>query len=371
MGVEGEVEDRRLHGEGKGPLVPFFYLPHQLFYLFSELPVDRRVDDKGHPPAGLAAQHQEPPKIPPPALFYPGDQFFSITVRRPGDDLLGPLLPVFGGKPSQLFHITAPDGPHDPIEIVRLTPPRLPLCPVTEEILVGHQFQDRSHVPGQAPVDQNDGLPEHLVDPVRQLFRRDNPVVGQQPPAADPVFRIAAPGPDPFDDLDPGPEAAGVLPTSARPAEPFPQDRPGGDDPPLVIGRLALHGNDLAGHPHQAGDDGRQKRRGDRHPRTPGEIAYPGDQFDPAPASHQFPENLQDGQLIVLEGWRDDPRRDDAGLEEAEVVKIEVEELAGGGDVPGDSQVEGDQPDRRPVDNPAIALNRRPGRTRSPPCDID
>ena len=53
------------------------------------------------------------------------------------------------------------------------------------------------------------------------------------------------------------------------------------------------------------------------------------------------------------------------------MIEIEVEELAGGGDIPGDPQVERDQSDRRPVDNPAIAFNRRPGWTGSKPGDID
>ena len=51
-------------------------------------------------------------------------------------------------------------------------------------------------------------------------------VLRQQAPSADPELGIALASLGPADDLDPRPDAAGVLPAPARAAEPLAQDGP-------------------------------------------------------------------------------------------------------------------------------------------------
>ena len=58
-----------------------------------------------------------------------------------------------------------------------------------------------------------------------------------QSSAADPVFRIAFFGRRAADQLDAGPDPAGVLPATTAAADPFAQNGAGGDEPAIVFGQ--------------------------------------------------------------------------------------------------------------------------------------
>jgi len=51
---------------------------------------------------------------------------------------------------------------------------------------------------------------------------------------ADAELRVTFRGGDPFDQFDPRPDTAGILPAAAGSAEPFAQQRPGEHQPALV-----------------------------------------------------------------------------------------------------------------------------------------
>ena len=61
--------------------------------------------------------------------------------------------------------------------------------------------------------------------------QRDRIVTGQKPATAGAKFRIPLGRYNAADQLGGGPDAAGILPAPAASPQPFPQNRPGGNQP--------------------------------------------------------------------------------------------------------------------------------------------
>ena len=90
------------------------------------------------------------------------------------------------------------------------------------------------------------------------------------------------------DELDAGPDATGVLPTSARAADPFAEDGAGENEAALVFLQGASERLGLAGGPHEDADEGGEQVGGDGEAGTFGDVVDGGDEFDAASGSHKF-----------------------------------------------------------------------------------
>src|ERR1019366_1052547 len=93
-----------------------------------------------------------------------------------------------------------------------------------QQVFFGHHLQDGPHVLRHAAVHQHQALLQFLARRLPDAIDAEDLVIGQQASAADAEFRIALARLDPVDQLDPGPDAAGILPSAATAAEPFAQD---------------------------------------------------------------------------------------------------------------------------------------------------
>src|SRR5664280_3690183 len=80
-------------------------------------------------------------------------------------------------------------------------------------------------------------------------------MTGQQAAAAESILDVVRLRGDAFNELDAGPEAAGILPAAARAAEPFAQNRARGDHPPLRFLHRTAERPDLARGAHADADE--------------------------------------------------------------------------------------------------------------------
>ena len=166
----------------------------------------------------------------------------------------------------------------------RLLPGR-PFGLAAEQVLLGDHLQHRTDVLGHAAVDQHEAVADHLPGLRRDLAVRIDMVVGQaggrrlMPYSGSSGLGRAA-----FDHLHARPDAAGILPAAAGTAQPFAEDRPGGDQL-AVPARSSVPVSDwiwpVARMQH--GDDGRQQVRGDGQAGTLGDVVHLADDFQPQP----------------------------------------------------------------------------------------
>jgi hypothetical protein len=80
-----------------------------------------------------------------------------------------------------------------------------------------------------------------------------------EPSAADAELRIALLRGHAFDELDPRPDAAGILPAAAGAAEPFPEQRPREHEPALFFPQRTGERLCLAGRAHAGADQRREE----------------------------------------------------------------------------------------------------------------
>src|SRR5262249_21900470 len=87
-------------------------------------------------------------------------------------------------------------------------------------------------------------------------------------------------GGDAVDELDAGPEPAGVLPASARAAEPLAEDGARRHQPAIAVLEAARDSADLSGRPHTDGDQTPEQSRGNGQPRAFRNIVHLADDLD-------------------------------------------------------------------------------------------
>src|SRR5205823_11924135 len=112
---------------------------------------------------------------------------------------------------------------------------RRPLGFGAEQVLLRNHLQDRPDVLRHAAVDEDEAVLQIAANLRRGVVGAEDLVRRQQPAAADSVFRIALGGGRALDELHPGPDAPGIRPPAPGAADPFPEDRPGRDEPPLLF----------------------------------------------------------------------------------------------------------------------------------------
>src|SRR5207237_23077 len=109
----------------------------------------------------------------------------------------------------------------------------------------GHHLQDRADVLGQPAVDEDQAVGEPAADRVGRLGGPQDGVARQQAAAADAELGVAVLGGHPLDELEAGPDAAGVLPAAAGAAQPLAEDGAGGDQAALGLAQGAGQGGGL------------------------------------------------------------------------------------------------------------------------------
>ena len=154
-------------------------------------------------------------------------------------------------------------------------------------------------------------------------------MIGQQASAADAEFGVAFGSGHAVDELDAGPDAAGILPAAAGAAEPFAEDGARGDEAAVGFFEAAGEGGDLAGGAHADRDQAGQQIGGDGEARAFGNIVDLADDFDAAVRGVPVRRARSSAS-----GWRGafhtgghDAAGDDGGLEQAQVVAREIEDF--------------------------------------------
>ena len=119
--------------------------------------------------------------------------------------------------------------------------------------------------------------------------RAEDGVPGQQSAAADAELRVAVGGERPLDQLDPRPDAAGVLPAAAGAAEPLAEDRPRRHQPPLGFGQRPGQRLGLPRRPHAHGDQAGEQVGRDGQPRPLRDVVDAADELEPQPRADHAP----------------------------------------------------------------------------------
>ena len=189
------------------------------------------------PPPDIPPSIQNPQKSRAELFLHACDERFGVVVAGPGDDRLKRLEEIAGGGVA--------DGcAMSPSFSAARISSRMPIAccrpahsaSAAQQVFLGDHLQNRPDVLRHAAVHQHQTVLQVLrAWPARHRAGPRMLVVGQQAAAADAEFRIALLGRGAVDEFHARPDAAGILPAAARPAEPFAEDRPGRDQPAFVF----------------------------------------------------------------------------------------------------------------------------------------
>ena len=185
-------------------------------------------------------------------------------------------------------------------------------------------------------------------------------MVGQEPAAADPEFRIAGLGGNALNQFCARPDTAGILPAPAATGEPFPQNRAGGNESAFGFNQRAGQGFGLAGGPHAGGDERSQQIGRDREPRTLGDIVDAADDFKTEPRAHRSREQARQGFARAFDPRGDDARGNNRGFEQAEIIAGKIKHFIQVSDVGGRAEVNTGESQHGLVNDTQIGLDRRP-----------
>ena len=275
---------------------------------------------------------------------------------------------------SQAADVRVPDAGDDLLEDLERLPAGEPLRAAAEQVLGGDHVQDRAHVLGHAAVDQDQapgqGLGERAAV-LRGWCRRigdrrliEQAVVREQAAPAHAPLGIGVGRRDTLDQLDAGEDPARILPAAPGTAEPLAEDRPGDDHLGLLQLERAGQVASLPGRPHQEGDQRGQQVGRDGQARSLGDIVDLADDLQAVPGTDDPRQQVFEPDLRALQGRRDQAGGHDAGLDQAEVVVAEVEQLFEAVDILARLQVDAGQPQDRLGDDPEAALDRGARRRR-------
>ncbi len=117
------------------------------------------------------------------------------------------------------------------------------------------------------------------------------------------------------------------MPAATRTTEPLAEDRTRHHDPRLVRLERANEPARLTGRPHQEADQRGQQVRGNSQSRALGNVVDLADHFEAAARPDDPGENLGEGTAGSLKRRRDQPRGDDASLDEPQVIVAKIEQF--------------------------------------------
>ena len=176
------------------------------------------------------------------------------------------------------------------------------------------------------------------------------------------MLGIAFAGDRAGDELHARPDAAGILPASARSAEPFTENRAGGDEAALVFLQLARERARSGRWAHADGDERGEQIRRNGEPRAFGDFVDVADDFQTQPGTDDAGQQVGKTLARTFHAGRDDAGGDHRGFEQAEIILGEVEDFGQGGDVGLRVQIDADEPQHGLIDHAQIRFNRRLGR---------
>lgn len=337
--IDGVVEDEGVHGEREGMAQFAFEIGHDLLDTGLGGWFAVGGEHEAHAAAAHAAEHPEAPEGGAELGAGAGDEGFGEGVGGPGDDGLEGAEEVAGGGGAEGADIALAEGGFDLAEEVEGGEAGGPFGGGAEEVFLGDHLEDGSDVLGDAAMDEDQGFAEGVTGGVGDLRAIEDVVGGEEAAAGDAVFGVSGSGRTAGDALDAGPDASGILPAAAGAAEPFAEEGTGQDDAAFGFLEGAGEGPGLMGGAHADGDKAAEEVGGDGEAGALGDVVDAGDQFEAASGADHAGEEVGEGETASLDARGDDAAGDDGGLEEAEVVLGEVEDLREGGDVGGAEEV--------------------------------
>src|ERR1022692_2200364 len=190
---------------------------HDGLHALLRFPLAPRAEEESHAAARHAAQHPESPEILAEFGARAADQGVGIEVAGPRNDgLYGPVEILLGTRPDGA-DITRLQVAHYLIQYGDRLLAAEPFRFRAQQVFLGHHLQDGPHVLRHAAVHQHQALLQFLARGLIHAVEAEDLVVGQQASAADAEFRIALARLDPVDQLDAGPDAAGIPTSCAMP----------------------------------------------------------------------------------------------------------------------------------------------------------
>ena len=184
-------------------------------------------------------------------------------------------------------------------------------------------------------------------------------MIGEQAPARHAALDIAFLRQRPLDELHARPHAAGILPASARSAEPLAEDGAGGDHAAFGLFQRSGHLPGLAGGPHADADEAGQEVGAYRQARAFGDVVDFADQLEAAARPDHLGEHIAEFLLGTFQPGRDDAGGDHGGFEQAQVIAGKVEDFLQRSDFRGAAQVHADEAQHGLIDDAEVGLDRR------------
>ena len=174
---------------------------------------------------------------------------------------------------------------------------------------------------------ENERILQRLARGDRDFVFAEDMMLRHEPPTRDALLGIALGGEAALDELDAGPDPAGILPAAAGAADPLPKDRPGKHEAALVFRQLAGEARSLAGGPHARGDERGEEVRGNGKARAFRNVVHRRNQLQPPPRADEHGEDFRKGFPAALDARRDQAGGDDGGFQEAKVVLGEIKDI--------------------------------------------
>ena len=203
-------------------------------------------------------------------------------------------------------------------------------------------------------MDEDERILQGLARRRRDLVFAEDMMGGHEPSARDALLGIALGGEASLDELDAGPDAAGILPAAARSADPLAEDGAGKHKAALVFRKLPGEARGLAGGPHAGGDQRSEKVGGNGEARTFGDVVHRGDQLQSPPRPDEHGEDFRKRFSRTLDAGRDESGGDDRRFQQAEVVFRKIENIGERLNLGGGFQVDAGESQHRAVDHPQV-----------------
>ena len=208
-------------------------------------------------------------------------------------------------------------------------------------------------------MDEDERILQGLARGGGDLVFAEDMVRGHEPSARDALLGIALGGEAALDELDAGPDPAGILPAAAGTTDPLTEDGAGKHEAAFVFRKLAGEARGLAGGPHAGGDEGGEEVRGNGEARAFRDVVHRGNQFQSTPRADEHGEDFRKGFPAALDAGRDEAGSDDRGFQEPEVVLGEIENIGERLDLGGGFEVDAGEAENRAVDHPQVGGNGR------------
>ena len=349
--VDGEIVDDGIHRERERGLELVFRGEHDCEQAGLGLDAPMRRENKTHAAAGHAAEHPETPEILAERLAGAGDKLLGVVVAHPRNHRLEGPEEIFGERAPEAADVARGQEGEDLVKRGDGAAARGEFGCAAEEVFLGGHLEDRTDVLGHAAVDEHEGVREFLAGGRGDAVNAEEGVAREETTAADAVFGIAVHGGRAFDEFDPGPESAGVLPPAAGAAEPLAENGAGGDDATFRFVARASERTDLAGGAHADADEGAEEVSGNGEAGALRDAVDAADEFETATGAKYCGEEFGEAGAGTFNAGRDEAGGNDGGFQQPKVVAAEIKDVVEGGERGGGFKVNAGEADNGFVDD--------------------